>query len=304
MAIRVDPTTATIAWTTSGAVPACHIGKQFAILHCTKGANLRAGDFSPAGKVRLFDAVELEGRVFVEAGPQDFDIGDRQFGMVQTTELMFYEFVYAGRRDSEGSCRLNPLAGFSKNPSLDVETNAGQSTDGKIFDPATVLIDAVKTPKKGFNITVRFGDHPHNTIPYRFQNSLTGARNYLAMAARAQKFMVYFVTRANATAPIEILAKFNWVVDWIVEFTWTVKPLQATAHPRRVDILQGESRQGFFFPLLSKQDPTDQIVINRSGPSTNKQDEDAVKAIYNRRQEPLLTQSKHWPKDFQTNFFT
>ncbi|MPZ36406.1 MAG: hypothetical protein GEV13_36580, partial [Rhodospirillales bacterium] len=66
--------------------------------------------------MKLFDAVELEGSVFLEATANEFDIGDRQIGMVQTTELMFYEFVYAGRRDTEGSCKLDLKAGFTANP--------------------------------------------------------------------------------------------------------------------------------------------------------------------------------------------
>jgi len=117
MAINLDASTARIAWTTNGATAACHTGVHFALLHCTKGANLGAGDRSPAGKVKLFDAVELEGSVFLEATANEFDIGDRQIGMVQTTELMFYEFVYAGRRDTEGSCNLDLKAGFTANPS-------------------------------------------------------------------------------------------------------------------------------------------------------------------------------------------
>ena len=114
-------------------------------------------------------------------------------------------------------------------------------------------------------MTVRFGDHPHNAIPYRFQNGLTGARNFLALAARAQKFNVYLVTRANATAPVQILGRFNWAADWIVEFTCTVRTGKPTA---------------------------------------NKQDTDAVNAIYNRRRPPLLTESRHWPAGFRTDFFT
>ena len=51
--------TAKIAWTTSGATAACHIGSQFALLHCTKGANLTAGDRSPAGNQLAF--LELPG---------------------------------------------------------------------------------------------------------------------------------------------------------------------------------------------------------------------------------------------------
>ena len=147
MAINLDASTAKIAWTTSGAAAACHTGSQFALLHCTKGANLGAGDRSPAGKVKLFDAVELEGSVFLDATANEFDIGDREIGMVQTTELMFYEFVYAGRRDTEGSCKLDLKAGFTNNPSLDVQSGPGQTIDDKIFDFSTMLTNRVPRRK-------------------------------------------------------------------------------------------------------------------------------------------------------------
>ena len=300
MAINLDASTARIAWTTNGATAACHTGVHFALLHCTKGANLTAGDRSPAGRVKLFDAVELEGRVFLDATANEFDIGDRQIGMVQTTELMFYEFVYAGRRDTEGSCNLDLKAGFTANPSLDVQPTAGQTVDDTIFDAATLLIDRVTTPKTGFNVTVRFGDHPNNTIPYRFQNSLTGARNFLALAARAQKFNVYLVTRANPTSPIEILGRFNWAADWIVEFAWSVRTGRPTATTRRVDILEGVFVRGAPNP----PDASSRIVVARSLPTANRQDTDAVNAIFNRRRAPLLRQSRNWPPGFRANFFT
>lgn len=297
MAINLDASTAKITSTAVGAA-ACHTGTQFALLHCTTGANLAAGDRSPPGKVKRFDAVEFEGSVFLEATASELDIGDRQIGMVQTTELMFYEFVYAGRRDTEGSCNLDLKAGFAANPSLDVQSSSGQSIDDKIFDFSTLLIDRVTTPKAGFNVTVRFGDHPNNVIPYRFQNGLTGARNYLALAARAQKFNVYLVTRASATAPVEILGRFNWAVDWIVEFAWSVRTGKPTATTRRADILNGVFVKG------PNPDASASIVRARSLPTANKQDEDAVNAIYNRRRAPLLRESRHWPAGFRTDFFT
>jgi hypothetical protein len=238
--------------------------------------------------------------VFLDATANEFDIGDRQIGMVQTTELMFYEFVYAGRRDTEGSCNLDLKAGFTANPSLDVQPTAGQSVDDTIFDAATLLIDRVTTPKTGFNVTVRFGDHPNNTIPYRFQNSLTGARNFLALAARAQKFNVYLVTRANPTSPIEILGRFNWAADWIVEFAWSVRTGRPTATTRRVDILEGVFVRGAPNP----PDASSRIVVARSLPTANRQDTDAVNAIFNRRRAPLLRQSRNWPPGFRANFFT
>ncbi len=300
MAINVLASTAAIKSTTSGAVAACHTGTQFALLHCTKGANLAAGDRMPAGKVKRFDAVEMEGGVFVEATNNEFDMGDRQFGMVQVTEILFYEFLYAGRRESEGSCNLNMKSGFTTNPSLDVQSGPGQTIDDKIFDPGTLIADRVTSPRTGFNVTVRFGDHPNNTIPYRFENRLTGARNFLALAARAQKFVVYFVTRANASAPLTILGRFDWAVDWLIEFGWSANTLKPTASVRRADVLQGVFRAGAPNP----PDASATIALNRTTPTANKQDDDAVAAIFTRRRAPMLTQSKTRPPGFRADFFT
>jgi hypothetical protein len=299
MALNLQPSTAKIESKSSGAIASCHIGTRFALLHCTKGANLTAGDRMPAGKVKRFDAFELEGTVFLEATADEHDIGDREFGMVQVTNLLFYEFIYAGRRASEGSCNLNLKSGFTVNPSLDVQTSTGQTIDQKIFDTGALLIDRVTTPRTGFNITVRFGDHPNNVIPYRFANTLTGASNFLAVAARAQKFMVYFFTRANATSPITVLGSFDWAVDWLVEFTWSARTTTATANIRRADVLEG----AFSLGAPSASDAMATIALNRSTPTANKQDEDTVAAIFNRRRAPMLTQSRTLPNGFRTDFF-
>ena len=134
MAIFVDASSANIKWVSNGAAAACHTGRQFAILHCSVGANLGAGDSMPAGKVRNADAMQMEASVFVEATANEFDMADQEFGIVQVTELIRYEFLYAGRLASEGSCRMNLMAGFTANPSLDVQRALGSSVDDRIFD--------------------------------------------------------------------------------------------------------------------------------------------------------------------------
>ena len=96
------------------------------------------------------------------------------------------------------------------------------------------------------------------------------------------------------------MEKLNWAADWIVEFTWSVRTGKPTAITRRVDILDGVFVKGAPNPA----DTSSNIVVARSRPTANKQDEDAVNAIYNRRRAPLLTESRHWPPGFRTNFFT
>lgn len=301
MAINVDASTADIHWVTNGAAAACHLGRQFAILHCSVGANLGAGDSMPAGKVRNADAMQMEASVFVEATANEFDMGDREFGMVQVTELIRYEFLYAGRLESEGSCRMNMMSGFTANPSLDVQRAFGGSVDDRIFDIGMQTVDRVTTPKTGFNVTLRFGDHPHNTIPYRFQNSVTRARNFLARAWRVQTFAVYFVTRANKSAPLSILGNLGWVVRWKVDFTWTTGATKPSAVP--IDSYLAPSVIGF------KRGPApgdswSSIALNRTLPTTNKLDDDTSKAIFDQRRAPMLEQSRGRPADLRADFFT
>jgi hypothetical protein len=79
-----------------------------------------------------------------------------------------------------------------------------------------------------------------------------------------------------------------------------VRTGKPTATTRRVDILEGVFVKGAPNPA----DTSSNIVVARSLPTANKQDGDAVNAIYNRRRAPLLTESRHWPPGFRTDFFT
>lgn len=301
MAIIVDESTANIAWLPTSAAANCHIGRQFAILHCTTGANLGAGDSMPAGKVRSGDAMQMEASVFVEATANEFDMGDREFGIIQLTELIRYELLYAGRQDSEGSCMMNMLKGFTANPSLDVQRASGGTIDERIFDIGMQTVDRVTTPKTGFIVKLRFGDHPHNTIPYRFQNTVAKARNYLARAWRVQTFSVYFVTRANLSAPLTILGSLGWVVRWKVDFLWTSGSSTPTSNA--IDLYLAPSVLGF------KRGPAPgdswaHIALNRTLPATNKMDDDTSKAVFDHRRAPMLEQSPTRPADLRSDFFT
>ena len=90
------------------------------------------------------------------------------------------------------------------------------------------------------------------------------------------------------------------VADWIVEFAWSVRTGKPTATTRRVDILDGVFVKGAPNP----PDTSANIVVARSRPTANKQDDDAVNAIFNRRRAPLLRESRTWPPGFRTDFFT
>jgi hypothetical protein len=79
-----------------------------------------------------------------------------------------------------------------------------------------------------------------------------------------------------------------------------VRTGKPTATTRRVDILEGVFVKG----APNSVDTSANIVVARSLPTANKQDTDAVNAIYNRRRAPLLQESRHWPAGFRTDFFT
>jgi hypothetical protein len=150
-------------------------------------------------------------------------------------------------------------------------------------------------------VQVRFGDHPNNTIPYQFQNTVTHAPNFLARAWRVQTFAVYFVTRSTKNAPLDILGDLGWVVRWKVDFNWTSASPTPTAILR--DAFLAPSVLGFHLG----PDPDDSwshIALNRTPPATNKQDDDTVNAIFTQRRSPLLTQSPDRPADLPANFFT
>lgn len=244
--------------------------------------------------------MQMEASVFVEATNNEFDLGDREFGIVQLTELIRYEFLYAGRLESDGSCMMDMLKGFTANPSLDVQRGQGGSIDERIFDMSMQTFDRVRTPRPGFNVKLRFGDHPHNTIPYRFQNSVTRARNFLARAWRVQTFSVYFVTRANTSAPLAILGSLGWVARWKVDFTWSGAATTPIANP--IDLYLAPSVVGF------KRGPApgdswSAIALNRTLPTTNKLDDDTSKAIFDQRRAPMLEQSRSRPADLRGDFF-
>jgi hypothetical protein len=85
----------------SGAIAACHTGSKFAILHCTSGANLGAGDRMPAGKVKSADAMQMEGSVFVGRQPMGSISEIASLGWCRCAEPDPYEFLYAGRLSPE-----------------------------------------------------------------------------------------------------------------------------------------------------------------------------------------------------------
>jgi hypothetical protein len=165
VALNLDAGTANIAWKTKGAAAGVWVGREFALLHCTKNANLRAGDTLPPGKVNAGPAVEIEGTVFLEATANEFDIGTFEFGMVQISFIHTYRFLYVGRVDSEGSTAIDIRQGFTDNPSLDVLPATGETIDEHIFSPTNQTVDRVARGRKGFNVKVTFTDHPNNSIP-------------------------------------------------------------------------------------------------------------------------------------------
>jgi len=299
MAIIVDDSSVTMQFLPGAAKAAIHPGLQFAVVHCTAGANTGAGNTVPAGKVKNSDAIQMKGTVFVEATANEFDFGDHEFGMVQVTELFDYQFVYAGRVDSEGSVVLDLRAGFTKSPSLDVEPVGGETVDEHIFSFSNLETKRVTQPRTGFEITVTFGDHPNNVVPWRFENTLTSANNFLARIRRVQHFVVYFVTRASVSATPRILGRLGWAVTWDCDVNWTTANLRPRLTMNRAELFPGTFKLG----PPPAGDNFAQLAISRTGPSTNAQDITAVNGIYATHQAPACRQSASRPDGFRSNFF-
>lgn len=299
MAIIVDDSSVTMQFLPGAAKAAIHPGLQFAVVHCTAGANTGAGNTVPAGKVKTNDAIQMKGKVFVEATANEFDFGDHEFGMVQVTELHDYQFQYVGRLDSDGSVLLNLRAGFTKSPSLDVEPVGGETVDEHIFSFSNLETKRVTTPRTGFEITVTFGDHPNNVVPWRFDNTTTHSPNFLARIRRAQHFVVYFVTRASASATPRILGRLGWAVTWDCDVNWTTATMRPRLTMNRAELFPGTFKLG---PPPAADDWA-QIAVSRTGPSTNAQDTTVVNAIYANHQPPACRESATRPDGFRSDFF-
>lgn len=299
MALVIDAASAKIAWRTQGATAGVDVGRQHVLLHCTKNANRSAGDTAPAGRVSTGNAVDIEGTVFVEATGGEFDLGTLEFGMVQISQLAAYRYLYAGRVASEGSTTIDLKAGYSRNPSLDVEPGTGETVDQHIFSPDNLSFSRVATGRKGFNIKVRFGDHPNNAVPLKFENRISGAPNFIARVSRNEAFVTYFVSRERPGAALTILARLGWAVNWDAEFTWTSASAVPAKNLRTALLFPGEPRTGAPNP----PDTMSQLALARTEPTTNKMDTDATEAAWNQRREPICVQSRTRPAEIGASFF-
>lgn len=297
MALIIDDNSVSMTFSSTGAKASVGVAREFAVVHCTAGANVAAGNSAPPGRVATRNAIGITAKLFVEATANEkFAIG-LDLGMAQVTELYTYDYLYGGRLESEGSVLLDLKAGFSRNPSLDVQPDPGQTVDEHIFDLQFVKEQRVTTPRPGFNMTVQFGDHPNNTVPWKFDNTLTSAPNHLARIRRLQHFVVYLLAREGAGSTPRILGRLGWAVSWICNVTWTAgtPKLQVT----RSDLFPGTFMKG---PPASG-DAWAQLAVNQTGPSTNDQDETAVARIYDQRRSPTCQQSATRPADLPADFY-
>jgi hypothetical protein len=300
MALIVKAETATMAWKTRGAAAAVHVGQRYALMHCTSGVNLGAGDTDPAGEIVASEPVEIVASVFVEATDKETDLGKRQFGLVQVTGLHSYEFLYVGRLESEGSTVINMKSGFPPDGSLDSKKGA-LTIDQRIFGKHNVDIIPSKSGPKGFTVQVSTTDHPNNAVPLQFENRVAKVQNFLARLQRNQHFVVYLVTRETESSPITILGRLGWAVQWDAEFNWVTK----TTRPLKPVIRASNLFPGrFLIGAPGASDPWATIALNRTEPTTNALDIAAASAAWDLRKSPICEQSKTRPDGFRANFFT
>ena len=223
--------------------------------------------------------VELEGSVFLDATPTSSTSATARSAWCKRRKW-FYEFVYAGRRDTEGSC--NSTSGPVHRQSL-----ARRAAERRTVDRRHDLrcCDAahqrVTTPKIGFNVTVRFGDHPHNTIPYRFQTQPhQRAQFFSPLAARAQKFNAISSRRANRPRPSRSSAASTWRrTGRRIRLVGAQR--QADRHHAARRHSRGRLRQGAPNP----PDASSRIVVARSLPTANNRTRTRKRDL-NRRRAP------------------
>jgi hypothetical protein len=300
MALILKTDTAMMAWKTSGALAGVHMGTRYALLHCTNGANLGAGDTEPAGEVVSAEPVEIVASMVVEATNAEKDLGTRQIGLAQVTALNAYEFLYVGRVPTEGSTLINMKSGFPGVASLDSKKGK-LSIDDRIFAKTNIDILPPPSGTKGFTVNVTMTDHPHNAVPLQFENRVAGVQNYLARILRNQHFIVYFMTRETPTSPITILGRLGWAVHWDTDVNWSAKT-NAPVKPklRASHLFPGEFRIG----APPDGDPWAKIALDRTEPTTNALDEKAADDAWDLRKSPMCEQSKTRPDGFRDGFYT
>lgn len=299
MTLSLDQSSAKLTIELNNSQPTIHVGTKSIIVALKESLiDKNAANAENPTKATTGDAVTVTGTVFLTAGENDFDIGDWEFGMVQVAQLHGYRFLYAGKTDAHGSIAINRMAAYTKNPCLDVEPVGGQTIDQHIFDFSHTEANLVRTPTRGFNVTVRFGDHPSNFMPLTREHE-SGATNFIASAYRNEAFITYFVARENANAPIVFLGRVGWHFVVAAEFKWKT----GTAKPTR------KITEQLIYPgtvLMGAPPDTDghfTIAKNRTTPTTNKQDENAATAIAARR-DPVWKSSASRPSDLPADFFT
>lgn len=305
MPFTLDLASADLKVEPNGSAAAVHLGSKRLLMHCNRnGANLAAADNEtdrrgikqpPGGH-----AIAITGSVFLESQKADFlDIEDWQFGMIQVSNLLSYEFEYAGRVREHGFVRNNLRAAFAGNLSLDAEPNTGQSIDDHIFSTENLVLTKVLNPKRGFKVQVKFGDHPNNLEPYQFENRRTKAQNFLATARRDEGFVTYFVAREKPSAPVQFLARVGWKALWHFSFAWKSGADRPLVKLSTVDFSVGEVRKGA--PPAS--DDHFAVAQRRTGPTANAQDQ-AARAKVEQRVQGVCDQAETWPASVAADFFS
>lgn len=301
MALSLDKPSAKLAIDLQGSQPSVHVGSKSILVCCseTKINKASADTDNTSVKSTTGHAVTVTGTVFLAAGENDFDIGDWQFGMVQVAQLYGYRFRYAGKTDAAGSIAVDRLGAFTKNPCLDVEPETGESIDDHIFSILNMEAPLVKTPSRGFNVKVTFGDHPNNFMPLALENRVTGAQNFIASAYRNEAFITYFVARASATSPLICLGRVGWHFVMAADFKWKTGTAKPTRRITEQLIYAGSVLLG------APPDDDSHFVVarTRATPTTNKQDEDAAEGVLLRR-EKVAKQETSRPADLPSDFFT
>ena len=295
----IDNTSVKISFESTGAVPAVHSGKEFALLHCTKNANLQAGEAVPAAEVASGNAFNVKASVFLTATENESDIGNLEFGIAQVSFAHAYEFLYVGRLESDGSTAINMRTGFSKNPSLDARLNKGQTIDEKIFTPDALTVNKVSGPKQGLLVTVIVGDHPNNAIPLIFENRNAKSSNFLANASRVEEFIAYFLFRSKGAPAVTILGRIGWSISWNSEFNWSAQSARPQKNVKAALLMVGQAKLG----APEEGDAFAAVALSRATPTTPDQDIAAADAAWIRRLDPICVQKKDRPPNFRANFF-
>lgn len=166
-------------------------------------------------------AIVITGSVDVQRDARD-SLNSWKFRFIQVARTKAYQWVFAGRQETEGSSMIN----FAVPPNVPGELAYSFLLDSEqpnipftsAYEP-TVSESPRGQSRVTVNVTTETTDHPSSLIPIRLKNRVTNADNFLVRAIRDIDVVTAFVA-VNETGSIQVLAHVAWRANWMAFIDW------------------------------------------------------------------------------------